>query len=235
MKAKIKIMKTKPEVTDEEILKSMDFDQLIAKHRSTRKQSGTKKSAIIGSTIIALLMGISVYKYTSEQNIESNLPKNQTEHTPSVNSEKAIPQEEVKPPEVRVEKKESIKESESQEEHLQKPNHILVPDSNVSTVLVSRDAEPVEGFQHLYEYFNSELKYPEEAVRDSIQGVVMVSFIINKEGDPEQITIIRSMGPAFDKEAYRLIENMPKWKPALMNGKPAPSKISLPLTFRIEP
>jgi protein TonB len=78
-----------------------------------------------------------------------------------------------------------------------------------------------------------ELKYPEVALRDSIQGTESVSFIINKEGKPETITILHSLGSPFDEESRRLIINMPPWKPARLNSQPVRAKITIPLTFSI--
>jgi len=94
-------------------------------------------------------------------------------------------------------------------------------------------AEPIIGYPKLYTYFDEELKYPENLQSDSINGVITASFVINTEGNPEQITIINSLGPAFDEEVKRLIVGMPKWKPATLNGKPVTSKVSIPFTFTI--
>ena len=95
-------------------------------------------------------------------------------------------------------------------------------------------AEPADGYSALYAYFNSNLVYPSEALKDSIQGVETVSFVINTDGKPEKITIRQSLGEPFEKEARRLIENMPLWKPATLNGKAVPSQMSVPLTFQIQ-
>lgn len=95
-------------------------------------------------------------------------------------------------------------------------------------------AEPIDGYDALYEYFDKNLVYPKEAIRDSIQGIQTVSFVINASGMPEQIQISKPLGEAFEREARRLIENMPQWKPATLNGKPVPSRISVPLTFSIQ-
>jgi TonB family protein len=97
-----------------------------------------------------------------------------------------------------------------------------------------RQAEPVDGYASLYEYFSSSLVYPVDAPSDSIQGVLTVTFTINAEGKPESISIHNSLGKAFEREAIRLIQEMPEWKPAQLNNKPVPSKMSLPLTFQIK-
>ena len=70
-------------------------------------------------------------------------------------------------------------------------------------------------------------------MKDSIQGIMKISFVINEEGKPVSIRTEESLGKPFDGEAVKLIESMPPWKPALLNGKPVKSRISLPLTFEI--
>ena len=78
------------------------------------------------------------------------------------------------------------------------------------------------------------LEYPSDGLNDSIQGVQTISFVINTAGKPEQIQVVNSLGEPFDRESRRLIENMPAWKPATLNGKPVESKISIPITFQIQ-
>jgi TonB family protein len=97
-----------------------------------------------------------------------------------------------------------------------------------------KEAVPVDGYPAIYEYFNRTLQYPEEGLKDSIQGVVTVSFIINEIGSPEKIQIENSLGEAFDRETIKMIEQMPRWNPATVNGKPIASRLAIPLTFQIK-
>jgi TonB family protein len=96
-----------------------------------------------------------------------------------------------------------------------------------------KQAEPAGGYEKLYDYFNQELQYPESALRDSIQGVVVIDFVINVSGKPEQIQIQQSLDSACDIEAKRVIENMQPWLPASFNGKPVPARMSVPVTFQL--
>ncbi|MBL3657477.1 energy transducer TonB [Fulvivirga sediminis] len=96
-----------------------------------------------------------------------------------------------------------------------------------------QEARPMDGMEALYLYFENNLKYPSESVQDSISGVTIVSFFIDKEGQPVEISIDKSLGENFDKAAIEVIENMPKWLPATINGNPIKSKMSVPLTFNI--
>jgi TonB family protein len=99
---------------------------------------------------------------------------------------------------------------------------------------VYEQATPLSGYPALYEYFNDALVYPAEHVGDSIHGDVTVIFVIDVAGKPVNIQVEKSLGPRFDAEAIRVINNMPAWEPAKFNGKPVPSKIRLPLTFETE-
>ncbi|MEL7006460.1 MAG: TonB family protein, partial [Bacteroidota bacterium] len=96
------------------------------------------------------------------------------------------------------------------------------------------EAEPLNGIASLYEYFDETLTYPVEALKDSIQGVTLVTFTINTAGRAEKIIIEKSLGPLFDKEAIRVLDGMQEWRPASINGQSIDSKVSIPLTFRIE-
>ncbi|MEJ1239439.1 TonB family protein [Chryseolinea sp. T2] len=95
-------------------------------------------------------------------------------------------------------------------------------------------AEPQNGYAHLYKYFGENLKYPKEAIKDSIEGVETVSFTIDEQGHPANVAITHSLGKSFDNEAIRLIGAMPLWTPAMLNGRPVASQLSLPLTFEIK-
>jgi TonB family protein len=64
--------------------------------------------------------------------------------------------------------------------------------------------------------------------------VLTVTFTVSSTGKPENILVKQSLGKPFEKEAHRLIENMPDWRPATLNGKAVPSQISIPLTFQIK-
>ncbi len=250
MKSKLKIVKAKPVVTDEEIQGFMNFDALVNDAKSEKKRLARLR-AIRNTSIVALILLLSQLIYTGLKNqntpTQQPAPKSATETQPLADTVQTLPNPEkrdsvLKKIEVKKEKLPVIKKQEpptSQPEPAKelepKPAEPLVQKtdsvSKPTTPLFVK-AEPVDGFPYLYEYFRIELQYPEAAVKDSISGVVMVSFIINRQGKPENITVLNSLGPAFDEEVLRLIENMPDWKPATRDAVPIPSKISMPLTFK---
>lgn len=95
------------------------------------------------------------------------------------------------------------------------------------------DAAPMQGVDHLYQFLEANLRYPTEALNDSIEGSVMVQFTVSIDGKVTNINIQQSLGEYFDQEAVRLINSMPEWNPATINGKPVNSKVQIPLFFEI--
>lgn len=97
--------------------------------------------------------------------------------------------------------------------------------------------EPTEfpgGMPALMKYLSSNIRYPEIAAENGIQGRVIVSFVVERNGKPSQVTVARGVDPALDKEAVRVVENMPAWKPGKQRGKPVRQRFNLPVVFRLQ-
>lgn len=77
------------------------------------------------------------------------------------------------------------------------------------------------------------LKYPVSAVRDGIQGRVMVDFIIDKDGKVTDVRVVRSVDPDLDDEAVRIVSASPKWRPGKMAGNKVRTSITIPVEFRL--
>lgn len=86
------------------------------------------------------------------------------------------------------------------------------------------------GQEALMTYINNNIKYPEE---DCGQGRVTVSFIVEKDGSITNATIRRSVDPAFDREALRVISSMPKWIPGKNNGRKVRVRFNVPVQFKL--
>lgn len=89
------------------------------------------------------------------------------------------------------------------------------------------------GRKALLKYIAKEIKYPEKAKENGIEGRVFIRFIVNKDGNIEDAYIIRGIDELIDKEALKVIENMPKWKPGMQSGKPVSVWYTVPITFRL--
>lgn len=76
------------------------------------------------------------------------------------------------------------------------------------------------------------IKYPTKAIENKIQGRVIVQFVVNKDGSISGAKVVRSVDPDLDKEALRVINSMPKWKPGMQKGEPVSVKFTVPIVFR---
>ena len=87
------------------------------------------------------------------------------------------------------------------------------------------------GPEKMFEFIADNLRWPYDD-ESCIQGRVIVSFIVEKDGSLTDIKVEKSIDPLFDKEAVRVVKSMPKWKPGMYRGKPARVKYCIPIRFR---
>lgn len=89
------------------------------------------------------------------------------------------------------------------------------------------------GTTALLNYLKYNVKYPTEAMRNRIEGRVVVAFVVNTDGSICDAEIVKAINPYLDKEALRVIQNMPKWNPGMKKGKPVRVKYTTPINFRL--
>lgn len=85
----------------------------------------------------------------------------------------------------------------------------------------------------MLKYIMENMKYPEQAMKEGIQGRVAVRFIVEKDGSISDVKPILSVHPLLNKEAVRVVESMPKWSPGKQNGKPVRVRYNLPVMFKL--
>ena len=90
------------------------------------------------------------------------------------------------------------------------------------------------GPQALLNYLSEHINYPEGYEEICIQGRVVVTFVVEKDGSLSDITVVKSLEKAFDEEALRAVKSMPKWIPAMQNGEPVRVKFAVPVNFRLK-
>lgn len=239
MSKKIKVMNQKPEASDEEIQSYMNFEGLMEKRAealSSSARSSLIKKGIGGLLILSIAVSLVWFFQKSEQkNAEQSAEQNTFPSQPLTQSAPAIDSS------TEEEQNDQAEEAIVHKQQSKKELLELKPGSESTSPQEKKNdeeqsyvqAEPVKGYPGLYEYFNKNLIYPKDALNDSIQGVLTIAFVINRNGRPEKIEIVNSPGESFDREARRLVESMPDWKPAMLNGKPVPSRMTLPITFQI--
>ena len=81
------------------------------------------------------------------------------------------------------------------------------------------------------DYLKNNIKYPALAVSDKVEGRVIVKFIIRPNGEPDDVQIIRKVRTDMDDECLRVIRNMPKWKPGLIDEKPVSVSYSISIRY----
>lgn len=86
----------------------------------------------------------------------------------------------------------------------------------------------------LMAWLNDNIKYPVVAAENGIQGKVIVQFVVGKNGSISNVKVLRSVDPSLDKEAVRVVSNMPNWTPGKQNGASVNVRFTLPVTFRLQ-
>ncbi|MDH6356612.1 energy transducer TonB [Parabacteroides sp. PF5-9] len=114
------------------------------------------------------------------------------------------------------------------------PTDVEVEDPSTVFILVEEMPEFPGGDGQLLSFISKSIKYPVVAQENGIQGRVTCSFVVNTDGSIVDAEIARSIDPALDKEALRVISMMPKWKPGKQRGKPVRVKYTVPITFRLQ-
>lgn len=104
-----------------------------------------------------------------------------------------------------------------------------------STYMVVEDMpEYPGGVQALMDFLKENVNYPAFCRENNIQGRVLVSFVVDKDGSVDEPHIEKGVHPKLDEEALRIIGIMPKWKPGTQKGKPVKVKFTVPVNFRLD-
>lgn len=90
------------------------------------------------------------------------------------------------------------------------------------------------GMSALMKYLADNVKYPVDAQENGLQGRVVVSFVVERDGSITNVQAVRSVYPSLDSEAVRVVEAMPRWKPGKLNGLPVRVKYNVPVTFSFQ-
>lgn len=90
------------------------------------------------------------------------------------------------------------------------------------------------GFDSLGKYIRANIKYPETALKDSIQGKVKIEFIVNKNGTVENAKVVEHVREDIDTISLNTVANMPNWEPASMGDKKVSTKFIIPIVYRLK-
>ena len=86
----------------------------------------------------------------------------------------------------------------------------------------------------LLKWIGDNIKYPAIAEENGIQGRVVCTFVVERDGSVTDVQVARSIDPSLDKEAVRVLKKMPKWIPGRQNGSAVRVKYPVPVTFKLQ-
>ena len=90
------------------------------------------------------------------------------------------------------------------------------------------------GQKALFEYLAANVRYPDDCEDTCVQGRVIVSFMVERDGCITEPKVVKSVYPSLDAEALRVVNGMPKWSPGKLNGEAVRIKYVIPVTFKVE-
>lgn len=99
---------------------------------------------------------------------------------------------------------------------------------------VNQDAVFPGGDEAMLRWIKEHLQYPKDCEKEGVEGRVMVSFVIFKDGTIGKVQTIRSPHSSLSKEAERVVATMPRWRPAIKKGEWLSKRFILPIVFKLE-
>jgi protein TonB len=101
-------------------------------------------------------------------------------------------------------------------------------------VVVEEQPEFPGGNAAMMKFLSDNIKYPVIAQENGIQGRVITNFVVERDGSITDVQVVRGVDPSLDKEAVRVIQSMPKWKPGKQRGSAVRVRFTLPVVFRLQ-
>ena len=98
---------------------------------------------------------------------------------------------------------------------------------------VEKEPEFLGGLEKFFKFLTNNLHYPDQARENNVQGKVIVSFVVERDGTLTDVKVSRGLGSGCDEEAVRVLRASPKWKPGMQNGRPVRVAYTMPISFPI--
>lgn len=100
--------------------------------------------------------------------------------------------------------------------------------------IVEQMPEYPGGLPALLDYLNQNVKYPEDAEKQKIEGRVLAVFVVETDGSISNVEVVKPVFPSLDAEAVRILAAMPKWTPGKQSGKLVRVKYTVPINFQLK-
>ena len=114
------------------------------------------------------------------------------------------------------------------------PEADIQDDENEVFMVVEKMPEYPGGQEAMMKFLMNNVKYPTDAVKDNIQGRVILQFVVNQDGSVSDVVVVRGVSSSLDAEAIRVIKAMPKWIPGTQKGKAVRVKYTMPINFKLD-
>ena len=230
-------------LTNSEMIQEQDFDLelgsacigtgALAKQLEWHKNNDLSDRGINGQKHNKNHFNCGAYQETSEKYSERM-------GTVSTQKENSINEETNSTSIVKQEEKADISEEDNKQSYAVEETvaEEEIVDDNDSTDEVFKMVEVAPqfpgGIQQMHSYLQKNIVYPKVAQNKKIEGKVIVQCIIDKNGNVKDAKVIRSVDPYLDREALRVIQMMPKWKPGEQRGKRVNCEFTIPVTFKLK-
>lgn len=193
--------------------------------------SKDKDTSSLDDDIIAINNDYDEEEKAKETTEEKDMPNSSEEVKPKEDVEETTKDKKKEPPTKKEEP--PAKKEEPKKEHKPEPPKI-VEDNNVYNMaeLTQLPSFP-GGDAAMNSWVAKNLQYPPEAQENNIQGIVVVSVTIEKDGSVSNVKVVRGKDPSLNKEALRVVSKMPKWSPGRKNGQAVRTTYTMPIAFQI--
>lgn len=101
-------------------------------------------------------------------------------------------------------------------------------------VVVEEQPEFPGGNAAMMKFLGDNIRYPVIAQENGIQGRVICNFVVERDGSITDVQVVRGVDPSLDREAIRVIQQMPRWKAGKQRGAPVRVRFTLPVVFRLQ-
>lgn len=206
--------------------------------------------------VVALGLTLLAFEWTSKQSKAESLGKVQAQDV----EEEIIPitrEQEIKPPppppppkvvevlnivedDVEIEDELEIEDSEADDETVIDVAPVVSTqeeeeEETAKVFFIVEDMPEFPGGElALRKYIANHVKYPVIAQENGVQGKVYVTFVVGKDGSINNARIARGVDPSLDKEALRVVNGLPRWKPGKQRGKPVNVSYTVPINFVLQ-
>lgn len=164
--------------------------------------------------------------------ISAALPQEEVEQKESTIINKVDDMMELAPEKLENTPTQEEETTEEEQEEEQPPINLNGEDEETLRIVEQLPEYP-GGMVEFMKWLTATLKYPEVALKQRIQGKVMISFIVNTDGSLSDIKLVKGANRLLDAEALRVARLMPKWSPGKDKGKPCRTMIAIPIVFEI--